>query len=143
MIRKKQVGHPGGGLVVLGPLLAASVLGGHPAYALMPPYVYEAARDDAASIIVVTVEKVTPPRGEFGKCAVAGTVAKVERGAAYAAGQKVTLDVPCAKENASPPIGGTIYQLIPKLEAAKYGRAYLDKDGKVTLSQYELLDTLP
>ncbi|MBB6308508.1 hypothetical protein [Xanthobacter tagetidis] len=121
----------------------ATVLGTDAALALMPPYVYESARNNAASVLVIAVEKVTPPKREFGNCAVEGTVRTVERGTAYKVGENVTIDVPCATPDALPPIGGTIYQNVPDLKASKFGRAYLDANGKIVLSQYELLAAAP
>lgn len=123
------------GLLLLG--------GAAPAWALMSPQVYASAREGAKSVIIVAVEGVTLTPRAFGTCAVAGTVKVVERGEAYTVGQKVTLDVPCAKPNALPPLGGTIYQETEKLQAAKFGRAYLDADGKLVLSQYERLEAAP
>lgn len=123
------------GLLLLG--------GAAPAWALMSPQVYASAREGAKSVIVVAVEGVTLTPRAFGTCAVTGTVKVVERGEAYTVGQKVTLDVPCAKPNALPPLGGTIYQETEKLQAAKFGRAYLDADGKLVLSQYFQLEALP
>jgi hypothetical protein len=128
--------------MLLGTVLATA-LGADAARALMPPYVYESARNNAASVLVIAVDKVTAPKREFGNCAVEGTVRTVERGAAYKVGEKVTIDVPCAKPDAFPPIGGTIYQNVPDLKASKFGRAYLDGDGKVVLSQYEQLAAAP
>ena len=122
---------------------AALALGSGAAHALMPPYVYESARNNAESVIVIAVEKVAAPKREFGNCAVAGKVAKVERGTTYAEGQQVTVAVPCATPEALPPIGGTIYQNLPDLQASNFGRAYLDADGKVVLSQYEQLKAAP
>lgn len=123
------------GLLLLG--------GAAPALALMSPQVYATARDGAKSVIVVAVEAVTITPRAFGTCAVTGTVKVVERGTAYTVDQKVTLDVPCARPNALPPLGGTIYQETDKLQAAKFGRAYLDADGKLVLSQYFQLEALP
>lgn len=125
----------GAGLLVAALLAAWS----GPAAALMPPYVYEAARRDAASVIVIAVQKVTPPRESFGACTVAGTVARVERGAAYKPGQAVSITVPCAGPGASPPLGGTIWQPVDTLAKSRFGRAYLDAAGQVVLSQYEQL----
>lgn len=124
---------------------AAAVLlvGAPPAFALMSPQVYATARDGAKSVIVLAVEGVTLTPRAFGTCAVTGTVKVVERGEAYTVGQKVTLDVPCAKPDALPPIGGTIYQETDKLQASKFGRAYLDAEGKLVLSQYYRLEALP
>ncbi|UJX46813.1 hypothetical protein [Xanthobacter sp. YC-JY1] len=117
--------------------------GAAPALALMSPQVYATARDGAKSVIVLAVEGVVITPRAFGTCAVTGTVKVVERGTAYAVDQKVTLDVPCARPNALPPLGGTIYQETDKLQAAKFGRAYLDADGKLVLSQYFQLEALP
>lgn len=121
------------------------LLGGlaSPALALMPPYVYENARADAKSVIVIAVEKVEVPRREFGTCTVSGTVKVVERGTAFAGGQHVEIIVPCARKEASPPLGGTIYQRLETLVTSKFGRAWLDADGKIVLSQYEQLPALP
>lgn len=111
--------------------------------ALMPPYVYESARREAKSVIVIAVDAVQVPKREFGTCTVGGTVRVVERGETYKAGQKVEIAVPCAKPDASPPLGGTIYQPVETLSKSKFGRAWLDADGKVVLSQYEQLAALP
>ncbi|MEP9350021.1 hypothetical protein [Xanthobacter sp. KR7-225] len=132
----------GAGLV-LSAALAAAMLHPGAALALMPPYVYQTARDDAASVIVIAVEAVKAPKRVFGNCTVDGTIAKVERGTTYQPGQKVSLEVPCAAPDAYPPIGGTIYQNLPDLKASKFGRAYLDAVGKVVLSQYEQLAAVP
>ena len=129
--------------VLGGLVLAAGGLWSQGASALMPPYVYESARDNAASVVVLSVEKVTVPRRSFGSCTVDGTVERVERGTAYQVGQKISIGVPCARPEALPPIGGTIYQDTRTLTASKFGRAYLDAEGKVTLSQYEQLPALP
>ncbi|MFG1343573.1 hypothetical protein V5F59_01655 [Xanthobacter autotrophicus DSM 431] len=126
-------------------MLAGAVLAGFagPALALMPPYVYETARREAKSIIVIEVSKVDTPRREFGTCTVAGTVKVVERGEAFRPGQTVQLAVPCERQGASPPLGGTIYQQMEKLAQSRFGRAWLDAEGKVVVSQYEQLAALP
>lgn len=121
----------------------AGVLLSAPAFALMPPYVYETARKDAASVIVIAVEKVEVPRKGFGSCIVGGTVKVVERGTAHVVGQAVTFAVPCATATATPPLSGTIWQQAETLKASKFGRAYLDAAGAVTLSQYQQLPELP
>lgn len=123
--------------------LAGSLALTGPALALMPPYVYEAARRDAKSVVVIAVDAVKTPRIEFGTCTVGGTVRAVERGDTYKVGQSVEIAVPCATKDASPPLGGTIYQQMETLQKSKFGRAYLDADGKVVLSQYEQLPALP
>ncbi|MDQ0506409.1 hypothetical protein [Xanthobacter agilis] len=120
-----------------------ATLAAGPAFALMPPYVYENARRDAASIIVLRVKTVTTPAGGYGVCLVKGVVRRVERGSTFKPGMAVALDVPCMKAGAQPPPGGTIYQQVDKLVVSKYGRAWLDAEGHVVVSQYEQLTQLP
>jgi len=127
------------GLGLAGAVLFASA----PAVALLAPQYYEQARREAASVILMSVEKSVPPAEGYGACRVTGTVRAVERGAAYVPGQSVTLDVPCVAPGAQPPLGGTLYQPVARLAAAPFGRAYLDAAGAVVLSQYEPLDALP
>lgn len=127
-----------------GMLLSAGLAwGAGPAAALMPPYVYENARRDAASVIVLEVQAVTPPAEGYGACRVEGVVRQVERGTALQPGGRVTLDVPCVQPGAQPPIGGTIYQSVPTLAASRFGRAWLNGAGEVVLSQYQVLTQLP
>ncbi|MEP9365921.1 hypothetical protein [Xanthobacter sp. VNH20] len=125
--------------------IAAAMVAGlsAPAQALLAPQYYEQARNEAASVIVIAVRAVTPPDAGFGSCRVAGRVQAVERGATYAVGQDVSLAVPCRKAGAQPPVGGTIYQDVDALRATPFGRAYLDAQGALALSQYEQLKTWP
>ncbi len=124
-------------------LVAGLAWGVAPAAALMPPYVYENARRDAASVIVLEVQAVTPPAEGYGACRVTGVVRQVERGTALQPGGRVTLDVPCVQPGAQPPIGGTIYQSVPTLAASRFGRAWLNGAGEVVLSLYQVLTQLP
>lgn len=129
----------GAGLAVA----AAGALAAGPAAALMPPYVYENARRDAASVIVLEVKAVTPPGGGYGNCGVDGVVRAVERGTAFKPGDAVRIGVPCVEPGAQPPLGGTMYQAVGTLSASKYGRAWLGPDGQVVFSQYQQLQELP
>lgn len=135
-----------------GPAICASILlaevvcqfSATPALALMPPQYYEQARRDAPSVLIIKVASVEGPGPEgYGTCTVRGVVAKVERGTAYKVGQVVAIGVPCARPGVQPPIGGTIWQGLEALKAAPYGRAWLDAEGKVVLSQYQRLDGGP
>jgi len=117
---------------------------GLPAHALMAPQYYEQARRDAPSVIIIKVARVEGPGPEgYGSCTVRGAVVKVERGTAYTTGQAVSIGVPCARPGVQPPIGGTIWQSVEALKAAPYGRAWLDAEGRVVLSQYQRLDGTP
>lgn len=125
------------------PAVATMVCVASPAWALMPPYVYENARRDAASVVVVRVITVTTPAGGYGVCQVNGVVRRVERGAAYKPGMALMLDVPCVKAGAQPPLGGTIYQPVETLAKSRYGRAWLNTQGQIVVSQYQQVTALP
>lgn len=141
--------HGGGGFSAatgfVRAVIAAVMVAGlaAPAQALLAPQYYEQARREAASVIVIAVSAVTPPSEGYGACQVKGQVQAVERGAAYAVGQDVTLAVPCRKAGAQPPLGGTIYQDVDALSATPFARAYLDAQGALALSQYEMLKPWP
>ena len=113
-----------------------------PALAMMPPYVYAEARDNAVSVLVFEVNQVLPPPGNMGNCVVEGTVLTVERGTAYSAGDAIKLSVNCLGEYTEDvPVGGTIWQDTEELAESKFGRAYLDGAGGVVLDQYEQLES--
>ena len=119
-------------------LAAALLLIATPANAAMAPEVYEAARNDATDVIVVAIAGVTAPEGsDWGECTVIGTVLRVERGARYKPGDPVALAVDCAERDAQYPDGGALYQEMQSLLASTYGRAFLDAEGWITLSQYD------
>lgn len=117
-----------------------------PAFAAMAPEVYEAARRDAADVVIVALAGALPPEsGNYGKCQVVGTVLVVERGSRYSPGAPISLAVDCAEPGADYPDGGALYQDLASLLVSTYGRAWLGPDGTIALSQYEQLtaDDLP
>jgi hypothetical protein len=121
-------------------LASALLLVASPASAAMAPEVYEAARNDATDVIVIAIAGVTPPEtGDWGECTVVGTVLRVERGARYKIGDPVALAVDCAERDAQYPDGGALYQELPGFLASTYGRAFLDAEGGIALSQYDQL----
>lgn len=111
-----------------------------PAFALLPPQVYEQARRDATDVIIIEVSDVDePPISGYGQCAVRGRVIGVLRGQRYQRGYSAIVQVPCRHDSARTPIGGMIYQSFEQLRTYPYGRAYLDASGQLALSQYEPL----
>jgi hypothetical protein len=110
------------------------------ASAAMAPEVYEAARVDAADVIVIAIAGATPPPGaDYGRCTVTGIVHVVERGTRYKAGDPVSLAVDCARPGADYPDGGALYEDLESLLLSTYGRAWLGPDGTIVLSQYQQL----
>lgn len=122
-------------IAVLSLLLAA------PAAAMMAPEYYQQARDEAPNVIVIAVHEVEPAKDDMGSCIVHGIVATVDRGTKYAVGDDVAIAVDCLGPKATDvPVGGTIWQDMPTLVKSHRGRAWLDDDGQIMLSQYELLE---
>jgi hypothetical protein len=110
------------------------------ALAVMAPQYYEQARQTAPEVIVIDVSRVAPPAGKaYGDCFVEGRVAKVERGRRYRAGQSVSIAVSCALPNADFPDGGTLWKDMAGLRRAARGRAFLGGDGRIVMSQYDIL----
>ena len=83
------------------PLIALAMAAGlvtaaGPASAELPPQVYQQARDDARSVLVLRVTNVQrlQPGQTQGSCALTGQITDVERGSARE-GQTVVVPVPC------------------------------------------------
>lgn len=122
-------------------LYLVAVLFSAPASAALAPLRYEEARTNAVDVVVIAVAGVTPPSEErrWGDCQLSGVVHKVERGTRYSVGAPITLAVPCAYRDGDYPDGGAIYQEMDSLLGARYGRAFLDAEGKLSLSQFDQL----
>ena len=89
--------------VLIAGVLAATAA---PAWAELPPYVYEQARAEADTVMVITVREVIglPDGQDSGTCVVRGVVAEIERGDRHAVGDAVSIDAPCV---------GPTYQPMP------------------------------
>lgn len=123
--------------------LAVSIVAG-PALAELPPHVYEQARAEATSVVVVRVVSVGPiPNGaDQGPCAVEGLVTGVERGDAQAVGDTLRIDVPCVGPNWKPrpgPFPGYDQDILPYVREA---RLWL-KDGRLVLRGLEEVAPTP
>ena len=112
-----------------------------PAVAMMAPEYYERAREEAPNVIVIAVHEVEGAKGDIGWCRVHGIVDEVERGTKYAVGDDVAIAVECLGPAAvDVPVGGTIWQDMPRLMKSHRGKAWLDEAGAIALSQYEVLE---
>jgi hypothetical protein len=111
-----------------------------PASAALAPQYYQAARDEAADVVVIDVRDVDapPPWVGHGECVVEGVVAAVERGAAYTVGQAIKVTVPCMRSGRDIPAGAVQWKRIADLRAARAGRAFLN-GGALALYQYDIL----
>ena len=113
-----------------------------PAFALLAPQYYQQARDTASDVVVIAVRKVdTPPLWVgHGTCVVRGRVETVERGARYAPGADVAIDVPCLRHARGIPAGPVMWKSIDGLRHAPRGRAFLTGAGGLALYQYDPLN---
>ncbi|HYD87649.1 MAG TPA: hypothetical protein VEA80_09255 [Vitreimonas sp.] len=108
------------------------------AHAALAPQYYERARNTAPNVIVIDVERVEIEGPLL--CAVHGRVSEVQRGRLYTVGAEVEISVPCiGHSRVAPPAGPAVYQDTAALRASARGRAFLDAEGRLALSQYEIL----
>lgn len=121
-------------------IVAAAAIAG-PAFAALAPQYYEEARRNAPEIVVVRVERVEEPGlfRDHGDCTVIGKISAVERGRAYRVGSPARITVPCMRPGANIPAGGTQWQNMARLKAAKSGRAFMTEPGRLALYQYDIL----
>ncbi len=109
-----------------------------PALAELPPHVYERARAEATSVVVVRVTSVggIPNGADQGPCALEGAVTDVERGDAHAVGDTLRIDVPCVSSDWTPrpgPFPGYDETVLPYVDSV---RLWL-KDGRLVLRGLE------
>lgn len=105
---------------------------------MLAPHLYEQARRDAPNVIVLELLRVET-LGPL-QCAVHGRVLRVERGRKYKRNDEVRILAPCiGREPANPPAGGAVYQDATRLRASRFGRAYLNDQGELLLSQYQIM----
>lgn len=78
------------------PLAAGLAALAPPAFAELPPQVYQQARAGAGTVVVLSVESVRrlPPGETQGSCALTGVITDVERGSARE-GQTIVVAIPC------------------------------------------------
>lgn len=123
--------------------LAASAVAG-PALAELPPAVYEQARTEATSVVVVRVISVgaIPNGADRGPCALQGVITDIDRGDAYEVGDTLHIDVPCVSSDWTPrpgPFPG--YSALP-LTLVREARLWL-KDGRLVLRGLEEVAPTP
>ncbi|RZJ17550.1 MAG: hypothetical protein EON91_08995 [Brevundimonas sp.] len=77
-----------------------------PTWAELPPYVYERARAEADTVMIIAVHEVAGlADGQArGTCVVRGVIEEVQRGDRHALGDEVAVDTPCI---------GPTYQSMP------------------------------
>jgi hypothetical protein len=115
------------------------------ASALMPPWVYQQARDAAMFHAQVKIVKVTGPAQTPGECSVTGEVVRIFRNTPGTLRQGATLDftVSCSKHGDPVIIGGTIWTDYDSLMQAKYLEVFLnstERGYEVALWQSRIIE---
>lgn len=123
-------------------LLVASAAGAH---AMMPPGVYQKARETAPLHVQVEIITVAVPSPTPGGCKVVGKVMRIFRDTAgtMSTGRLIDFPVECRRANEVTTVGGAIYQDADALSAARYMEVYLEGEEKaftVPLDQSRIID---
>lgn len=109
-------------LIALAMAAGLAILAG-PAAAELPPQVYQQARDNAGSVVVLRVQSVRRlPAGQTqGSCILTGEVTTVERGT-IPEGQVVVVEIPCISPAWQPipgPFPGYRHDVLGRAERAR------------------------
>jgi hypothetical protein len=98
------------------------------AWAVMPPWVYQEARDKAMFHVQVKVLNVTGPARTPGECLVTGEVVRIFRNTPDTLRQGAALDftVSCSKPGDPMIVGGTLWKDYDSLLKAKYLEVFLN-----------------
>lgn len=124
---------------------ALLLLGVSLAQAMMPPWVYEKARNEAPYHIQVAVEGVKVPSKTPGDCEVSGKIVSIFRDTPgnLADDEEITFPVACIRAGDEALIGGTIWTDVKELLDARYIEVYLvdEEDGfNTALWQSQIID---
>jgi hypothetical protein len=132
-----------GGRALIGRLscLLLTIVLSNAARAELPPYVYEAERQAARDVVVISDVQVQPYAGKnpSGACTIKGRVAAVERGASFRPGEAIALKITCitpAYQSRPGPFPGYPQAWLADLRSA---RVFV-KDGMVIRRGLESLD---
>ena len=105
----------------------------------LPPWVYEQARREAVSVVVIETDQVEGLHGrDSGVCRIEGRIVAVERGP-HAVGERLTLDVSCIGPDWRPRPGPFPGYPEAMLTDTASGRAWLDADDRLVRRGYDPL----
>jgi hypothetical protein len=115
------------------------------AEAVMPPYVYKQARDEATYHVQVRVTRVVPPAATPGDCETAGEVVRIfrDKTGELRPGTPLTFAVSCKRPGDATVVGGTLWTDHDTLVRAKYVEAFLNRVAgryQVALWQSRIID---
>ena len=124
-------------ILILCVLLAATSV----AHALMPPHVYQRAREEAPYHVQVAIERVKEPSVSPGACRLDGKIVRIFRDTAkdLRDGAPVTLFVSCMRGGDRIAPGGTLWTNLDALKQARFLEAYLNAERMIALWQSRII----
>jgi hypothetical protein len=115
-------------------------LGVSAAEAVMPPYVYQQAREQATYHVQLAVTRVTPPAKTPGECSVAGEVVRIfrDKSGELRPGTPLAFTVSCKRRGDATVVGGTLWTDRDALLRAKYLEAFLNRvEGRYEVALWQ------
>jgi hypothetical protein len=102
------------------------------ALAVMPPWVYEKARNEAMFHVQVRVLSVNGPAKTPGDCAITGEVVRIfrDKPGKLKQGMRVAFTISCRKPDDEAIVGGTLWADYDSLLNAQYLEAFLNSDER-------------
>jgi len=115
------------------------------AEAVMPPYVYQRAREQATYHVQVQVTGTVPPAQTPGGCVTSGEVVRIfrDKSGELRPGTPLTFSVSCKRPGDATVVGGTLWTDRDALMRAKYLEVFLNRvDGgyQVALWQSRIIE---
>jgi hypothetical protein len=113
-------------VVALATLVGLGISG---AEAVMPPWVYQQAREQATSHVQVKVTRVDSPAMTPGECETTGDVIRIfrDRSGELRLGMTLGFSVSCMRPGDRMVVGGTLWTDHDSLKQAKYLEAFLNR----------------
>jgi hypothetical protein len=108
--------------------------------AVMPPWVYEQARDQATYHLQIKVTRVTSSARTPGECETSGEVVRIfrDRSGGLRLGTPLAFAVSCSRRGDTPMPGGTLWTDHDALMRAKYLEAFLNRtDGRYQVALWQ------
>lgn len=114
--------------------------------AVMPPWVYEKARNEALYHVQVRILSVNGPAKTPGDCAITSEVVRIfrDRSAMLKQGTRLAFTVSCSKPTDQIMVGGTLWTDYDRLLQAQFLEVFLNREGQrhaVALWQSQIIDS--
>lgn len=115
------------------------------AFAVMPPWVYERAREEAMYHVQVRILSVNGPARTPGECAITSEVVRIfrDKSAMLRQGTRLAFTVSCRKPGDQVVVGGTLWTDYDSLLRAQYLEVFLNREEQryeVALWQSRIID---